>query len=134
VAVQLDSHLLFYIDFFGFSDKFYLRCSMSKGKRNRARKANSEQSREGICVTEFFLDDHLDPVEFELTFGVCFPGSQAKILNVPRDAKPGYLIYNLEMPMARKEELQPFLNEYARTHNADNKQHESSSFPFNSRA
>lgn len=103
---------------------------MGKAKRIRKNRRKRTSVREKMWVTEFFLDDHLDPLEFELAFGICFPGAEAKIQNVLPDAKPGYLIYQLEMPYARKAELEPFLDEYARTHNADNEQEVSQTYPF----
>ena len=84
-----------------------------------------------MWVTEFWLHKKLNRSEFETAFKAHFPGAETKRIDVVEDAKPGYWLYHLEIPLERKQELEPWLADYAKRHNAVNKQSLAGSYPFN---
>ena len=88
----------------------------------------------GVLVTEFWLDQVLDRTEFETALAAYFPGGEAKRINVVEDANPGYWLYHLHTPHDRREELIPFLKQYAEKHQAVNEQKPADSYPFNPEA
>ena len=84
----------------------------------------------GIQTTEFWLDVALNRTKFVKAFEAHFQGGKAENLPVVPDAKPGYLLFHLHVPLKRKDELAPFLERYARVHSAENKWKPANSHPF----
>ncbi|GEM_PF-3053167 len=85
----------------------------------------------GRWTTEFWLDKSLDRAKFVKAFNTRFPGGEAEHQAVVSDAKPGYLLFHLHVPLEKKEKLVPFLEWYARAHSAENKWKPANGHPFN---
>ena len=85
----------------------------------------------GDFVTEFWLSEKLNQDEFVRTFESHFPGSQAKRKKVVPDARPGYRLFHLHIPIKCKDQLFPFLDQYAQEHGAVNEKEQAGVYPFN---
>lgn len=84
----------------------------------------------GVLTTEFWLDTALDRAKFVKAFETNFQGGEAEELPVVPDAKPGYLLFHLHVPLERKGELVSFLERYALTNRAVNELKLADTHPF----
>lgn len=85
---------------------------------------------EGEWASQFWLDDGLDKEEFVEAFRVHFPGGEAEHLPLVSDAKPNQQLFHLFIPLERKRELLPFLDQYAKDHKVAIKEKPADGYPF----
>lgn len=70
-----------------------------------------------VFVTEFHFPRGLDWQDFQHSFEARFPEGQARHHDLAPDVLPDAELFYLHIPHSRKEELEPFLEEYGRTRN-----------------
>lgn len=86
----------------------------------------------GVLITQFDLDQALDLEAFRRAFVARFDGGRVDL--IADEVYPGHRRLHLVTLTADRAALFPWLDEYARTHDAINRQKPGDGFPFNPNA
>lgn len=87
--------------------------------------------REDEYITEFHLGNDFSLADLDRALDARFPGSRVEFQNLVPDALPGYQLLYLHVSLKYKQEVMPFLREYASRLGADFEEKQNSNFPFN---